>query len=294
MWCHGQNIRRYCGCLAVNLREVGELGGQTRPTTELAPGVGQPAVLWLWRTRPLRRIMPEQLAQRSRRRQYVTPKSILPGKRALAVGEGQPTVAPREDPEELTSQSTDQVLHDCMSVLLSGNSYVSGAIPNLVGKVSMLVDTGSSITLMRYAFFSQIPKHPDIVIYPTVISIKSVNGSAMKVYGSAVLPLKIGALSVSHEFILADIVPDVLLGNDLLRQHSCIVDYSNNALVVGDNCAPMSDATPYVLSSEVSHSEPYVSCHVALCQAITVPGYSQIISRLVWIFQKPVVHNLPL
>ena len=111
-----------------------------------------------------------------------------------------------------------------------------------------------------------------------MIFIKSVNGSAMKVYGSAVLPLKIGALSVSHEFILADIVPDVLLGIDFLRQHSCIVDYSNNAFVVGDNCTPMSDAAPYVLSSEVSHSEPYVSCHVALCQAITVPGYSQVIS----------------
>ena len=43
--CSRRLSQRYCGCLTVNFREAGELAGQTRPTTKLAPGVRQQPTL---------------------------------------------------------------------------------------------------------------------------------------------------------------------------------------------------------------------------------------------------------
>ena len=89
----------------------------------------------------------------------------------------------------------------------------------------MLVDSGSSITIVQFKFFTHLTKLLGGVVNPTSISVRSVNGNSLTVHGSAVMQFKLGELVVSHKVILADIVPDVILGLDFLRQHACIINY---------------------------------------------------------------------
>jgi len=176
---------------------------------------------------------------------------------------------------------TDGPEHVCLSADVSGRTYVNVSIPEAADRVSMLVDTGSTLTIMRNDLFRQLPFNFDVA--PTHIKVKSVNGAFLSVYGCVSLPISIGSLSVRHNVILADIEPDMLLGQDVLRAHGIIVDYRHDCLLVGNSRIPFCDSYPFILHAVSkptldSKVAPPYSCRVRLCRAVTVPGYSQVIS----------------
>ena len=99
--------------------------------------------------------------------------------------------------------------------------------------VSMLVDTGSSVSILRYGFFSQHAQLRTAAISPSSTSVKSVNGVALNVYDSTLNHFEVGGLSVHQKVILADIVPDVIFGLDFVCQHGCVINYAQKEVFPG-------------------------------------------------------------
>ena len=83
--------------------------------------------------------------------------------------------------------------------------------------------------------------------------------------GEAVVLLATGKLAVRHRVIVADIMPDVLIGIDFLQSHGCTIDLDRNMLDAGGVDVPL----------EPTHNADPVVCRVHLPNLVTVPVYSR-------------------
>ena len=154
------------------------------------------------------------------------------------------------------------------SVSVSKSLYVTGSV--LQCPVSMLVDTGSALTVLSTAVWKSLPCASTTPVKPVAVRILSVTGDSLHVTGSVDIPLSFGCFCVTHNVIVADITPPMILGLDFLCVHPCAIDLARSCLTVA------SETFPLTHSPQATHA-PLPVCHVSLSVPIVVPGYSQIV-----------------
>ncbi|XP_044143801.1 uncharacterized protein LOC122933097 [Bufo gargarizans] len=103
----------------------------------------------------------------------------------------------------------------------------------LIGPIRGLLDTGSQATILSYSYFQQVlevtAKKPKLKSFDG--SLISVGGGALQVKGTSWLKFKIGKKIIRHPTLIVDLPYDrLIIGIDLLRRLSSIVDFINEAV----------------------------------------------------------------
>jgi hypothetical protein len=123
--------------------------------------------------------------------------------------------------------------------------------------VSCLIDTGSSVTLMRGNVFKKLC---DLTGKPAwlskTIQLNSVSGQRLNVQGQT--PLKFDSCPVTDVVIVNDIVRECILGIDFLRQANATLDISGNKVKLFDKiyvCKSSHENVVSTVSSDTEHTE---------------------------------------
>ena len=113
----------------------------------------------------------------------------------------------------------------------------------LDGTFFALADTGSPVTLVS---LKAIPKHLHDSITPSNLLLAGANGSRLKIVGTLSLDISFMPYPKTYSIdvvIADDICETVLLGSDFLTKHSCVLDFSQLTLGVGDDLVPLLKVT---------------------------------------------------
>ena len=112
-------------------------------------------------------------------------------------------------------------------------------------ELDCLVDTGAAISMVNVnALKGPIQGQCD-----TAHHIRSVDGRKLKTYNQIVLPIRIGTLSVNHEFIVADFEGQAIMGADFLLHHNMNVNLGSARLEWPRNHFPLSIKTSFPVAS---------------------------------------------
>lgn len=82
--------------------------------------------------------------------------------------------------------------------------------------VDMLIDNGSSATLLSYKIFEQIDSSTRPMLRQSQCSMKDVTGKEIKVYGTVELPINLGGTDYWQKVTICEMAPDGILGQDFL------------------------------------------------------------------------------
>ena len=93
----------------------------------------------------------------------------------------------------------------------------------------MLVDTGATISAMRPGLI-YVDQRQD-----TRTTLLDAGGKEIAVKGTTIVELEIGNFCTSHVIVIAKIQNDVIIGQDLMQKHDCIVDWKGATFKVADN-----------------------------------------------------------
>ena len=96
--------------------------------------------------------------------------------------------------------------------------------------VDMLIDNGSSATLLSYKIFEQIDSSTRPMLRQSQCSMKDVTGKEIKVYGTVELPINLGGTDYWQKVTICEMAPDGILGQDFLLQYVKSVDYEKYTL----------------------------------------------------------------
>ncbi|KAK2895639.1 hypothetical protein Q8A73_015127 [Channa argus] len=96
-----------------------------------------------------------------------------------------------------------------------------------------LVDTGSTICLLRRGVLPGTAGPLPADWTPTTTELLTVTGEKTVMPGKKLLPVVVGAQQISHEFWLADIRDDCIVGLDLLARWGACVDVPGSSICLG-------------------------------------------------------------
>ena len=108
--------------------------------------------------------------------------------------------------------------------------FVEGSIRSI--KFRLLVDTGSTDTFLSMAVYHKIPNEHRPHLQECESKVRQVDGSLLKVYGSAWLELRIGKTVHPIKAVVADIGTPAMLGMDWLLQTGGNLDFGRLELCV--------------------------------------------------------------
>ncbi|CAG2217764.1 unnamed protein product [Mytilus edulis] len=126
--------------------------------------------------------------------------------------------------------------------------YTNGTISGY--KLDFLIDTGSTVSLISNQVHKDIfQSSPDVnqeylsngiqtnsFNYPNIespqdeYSLQNVNGTNLTTYGMVTLEFSLRSAIFRHQFIVCDITPDAILGQDFLLKHVKKIDYRSHIL----------------------------------------------------------------
>ena len=126
--------------------------------------------------------------------------------------------------------------------------YTNGTISGY--KLDFLIDTGSTVSLISNQVHKDIfQSSPDVnqeylsngiqtnsFNYPNIespqdeYSLQNVNGTNLTTYGMVTLEFSLRSAIFCHQFIVCDITPDAILGQDFLLKHVKKIDYRSHIL----------------------------------------------------------------
>ena len=87
--------------------------------------------------------------------------------------------------------------------------------------VTFLVDTGSNVTILSNDLIEKLPSDISSSVKPTDTQMLTVTGEVTPFLGKTDLEFEIGTQKLTHQFLIADIENDGILGMDFLKTHKC-------------------------------------------------------------------------
>ena len=112
---------------------------------------------------------------------------------------------------------------------MPGELVVPGRICGLA--VPMLVDTGAAVSLASTTLWDKLHRQsPGLSLLSTSCCIRTVSGDRAHVRGRLILELELAGQFYVHQFIVADVAENMILGLDFLRKHQVDCDWGRGVL----------------------------------------------------------------
>ena len=144
--------------------------------------------------------------------------------------------------------------------------YVEGKLEDEA--VNMTIDTGSSISLIKYEVLEKIGLDLSNV-QPISNYLQSVTGEKKRMSGRITLQCHIGDRQFLHNFWVADIHENCILGLDFLNEHNCFLDLKDKVIKLGNISVPL---------LHVSDRDLDFKCYrVVALEDVSIPPQSEII-----------------
>jgi hypothetical protein len=124
-----------------------------------------------------------------------------------------------------------KILKTGMMQGIADSLIVSGSIEG--ANCDMVIDTGSSITILRPDVLGRVSKDVDIDVQPVDSLLRTVTGETTPVQRRGKLAFQVGNLKVVHDVWIADIENECILGLDFLISNDCVVDVQESCLRIG-------------------------------------------------------------
>ncbi len=123
--------------------------------------------------------------------------------------------------------------------------FITGSI-GCVHSQSMMVDTGSAITIISESIFKNMKGKLQNCEREFTVA----NGAGLSMLGKLKACFEIAGIKITHEvYVAKQIIHDIILGNDFLSKNRMDIIYSQGCLVVGDRKLPLEEK---VLESEIN------------------------------------------
>ncbi|KAJ8019320.1 hypothetical protein HOLleu_42137 [Holothuria leucospilota] len=126
--------------------------------------------------------------------------------------------------------------------------------------MTCLVDTGANISIIQAGVLFTVPPRERPQLELKGLSMVLADGKRVPILGKAEMVVTIGDKRLSHEFWVADIGPDCILGLDFLRRHNCVINARMGRVMLGSE-QPMhepSEAAREDFSSRIISAETFV------------------------------------
>lgn len=124
-------------------------------------------------------------------------------------------------------------------------SYVKGLIEGC--EVTILMDTGSNVSLITDSFRMSIPSLRKRVLNRQYILARAVNGQLLDTLGTLLLSVNMGNEHWEQEVhVVREATQSVLLGWDFLHHHHAIIDIAQGVIHLRDIRIPLMRTTDFV------------------------------------------------
>ena len=114
----------------------------------------------------------------------------------------------------------------------------------------MLIDTGSTVSIMNYATWKRLKKS-GMDMRKSPVKLTGVDGGTFKSYGRRDIPVEIGDLQMVQDMEIGDCQDDVMLGMDFLKQHTSSIDFERPSLTIGEREVELTFYQPEVEKTHV-------------------------------------------
>jgi predicted aspartyl protease len=115
----------------------------------------------------------------------------------------------------------------------------------VVGKIedqviTMLVDTGSAVTVVRADLWESITGGHPIELKPPQQPVVVADGKALEQLGQASVLIQVGGVSAQQiVLVVQKLTQECLLGADFLERHGCVIDLQRHHLLAGGEAVPL-------------------------------------------------------
>ena len=153
--------------------------------------------------------------------------------------------------------------------------YVEGTLEGT--PVHMTIDAGSSRSILRHQMLQHIGLDPSS-IHPTPNCLRSVTGERKPMSGRITLKIGVAGYELLHNFWVADINEDCILGLDFLIHHGCHLDIKDKLITVEDVTIPLphmpGDGSDFGCYRVVAIENTYIKPYTEAVVPARVLGYS--------------------
>ena len=130
--------------------------------------------------------------------------------------------------------------------------------------VQFLIDSGASVSIISPVVFSNITEHTNFKLEQSNVTMTAADGNVIKCFGTGLFTIEMNGIEYEHQFWIAEISMDAILGFDFLKKNKCIIDFEYDKLLMDE--LPNS---PYNTPDQV-----YI---IAATQTMTLPAESETI-----------------
>ena len=139
---------------------------------------------------------------------------------------------------ETPTLNQERTHHTISSAAAQGAVYVSGRVNGV--KASVLVDTGSAVTIIHHKLWENGRKGASAHLRPSSEPVVVANGEPLKILGVAVVVIRVAETDFTHEVLVTDqVLQDCLLGADFLIANSFVIDFKAGVLRRDARTAPL-------------------------------------------------------
>ena len=115
--------------------------------------------------------------------------------------------------------------------LKKDGAYISGRVRGV--DLSLLVDSGSSATIIKPSVYQKIPITSRPILETTSISMTTASGDKLECEGKGKFTLEINGKEIEYSIWVAEIEGDGILGYDFLSHHDCCLNLRRGELLFG-------------------------------------------------------------
>lgn len=129
-------------------------------------------------------------------------------------------------------------------------------------QISMLVDTGSNVTIIRKSLTDSWPTSVRQCITPVNMTLVTATGDSVPFLGKISVDIELGEQKLKQDVLLADISNDGILGVDFLNAHHCDINMSKKCIKINGQKVHCYARDKNSLSS---------CCRIAVTEDVTIP-----------------------
>lgn len=152
----------------------------------------------------------------------------------------------------------------------TGGYHVVGSVDGV--QVSLLLDTGAAVTVLREDTWSQVTaKNPQALRPWSAVTLVSAGGTPLTVRGCASVQLELGGEEFMVEIVVVSpLTSEAILGLDFLREHEASIDLASRRLhLKGNGCN-------ILLNDPTAAREHALEHPVCVARTVEVPPHSML------------------